>query len=99
MASGVVVRMQNVRRYIIFDTQQIRFNLILDGRHTALNMHNLWGRLEFYYRNLLYFRTFYVIINLFPPQLETSNGIDNSICLTNIRSDGVRGDVHGSRKQ
>lgn len=46
MALGVAVRMQNVRRYIIFDTQQIRFNLILRGRHTTLNMHNLWGSLR-----------------------------------------------------
>lgn len=40
---GGRVRMQNVRRYIIFDVRQIRFNLILRGRHAMLNMHNLRG--------------------------------------------------------
>lgn len=32
MALGVVLRMQNTRRYIIFDARQIHFNLIpLEG--------------------------------------------------------------------
>lgn len=43
LGEGGRVRMQNVRRYIIFDVRQIRFNLILRGRHAILNMHNLRG--------------------------------------------------------
>lgn len=38
----VALRMQNNGgKYIIFDTQQTRFNLIPHGRHATLNMHNL----------------------------------------------------------
>lgn len=70
MALGVVLRMQNTRRYIIFDVHQIHFNLIRgegDGRHAILNMHNLWVSLGFYYPDPLYFRNAlcYIIINLY----------------------------------
>lgn len=61
--TGAAVRTQNVRRYIIFDVRQIRFNLILYRRHAMLNMHNLWAHLEFYYYNPLYFSLLYTVTN------------------------------------